>query len=117
MSGKIRILVVGCGQMGGSHARAYHKMDDFEIAGVISQRDIFYGALAWSVGLGSAAHDKALAAVPVKQVMQGDVVTVAPETSLSEAARLMLESRVGCLPVVAAGRLVGHDPASLLRPP
>jgi CBS domain-containing membrane protein len=63
--------------------------------------------LAWSVGLGSAAHDKALAAVPVKQVMQGDVVTVTPETSLSEAARIMLESRVGCLPVVAAGGLVG----------
>jgi acetoin utilization protein AcuB len=78
-----------------------------EIVGVISQRDLFYGALAWSVGLGSAAHDKALAAVPVKQVMQGDVVTVTPETSLSEAARIMLESRVGCLPVVAAGGLVG----------
>jgi predicted dehydrogenase len=38
MSQKIRILVVGCGHMGVSHARAYHKMsDDFEIVGLVSR--------------------------------------------------------------------------------
>lgn len=34
---KIRILVVGCGNMGASHARAYHKSDTFEIAGLVSR--------------------------------------------------------------------------------
>jgi len=37
MKPKIRILVVGCGNMGASHARAYHKMDDFEIVGLVSR--------------------------------------------------------------------------------
>ena len=38
MSQKIRILIVGCGHMGVSHARAYHKMsDDFEIVGLVSR--------------------------------------------------------------------------------
>ncbi|MDP3208930.1 MAG: Gfo/Idh/MocA family oxidoreductase [Rhodoglobus sp.] len=38
MSSKIRILVVGCGHMGTSHARAYHIMsDDFEIVGLVSR--------------------------------------------------------------------------------
>jgi predicted dehydrogenase len=32
-----RVLVVGCGHMGTSHARAYHKMDEFEIVGVVSR--------------------------------------------------------------------------------
>ncbi|MFC4871843.1 Gfo/Idh/MocA family protein [Negadavirga shengliensis] len=32
----IRILVVGCGNMGTSHALAYHQMDDFEIVGLVS---------------------------------------------------------------------------------
>lgn len=32
----IRILVVGCGNMGASHAQAYHKMADFEICGLVS---------------------------------------------------------------------------------
>lgn len=37
MKPKIRILVVGCGNMGASHARAYHKMADFEIVGLVSR--------------------------------------------------------------------------------
>lgn len=38
MSKKLRTLVVGCGHMGVSHARAYHKMSgDFEIVGLVSR--------------------------------------------------------------------------------
>jgi predicted dehydrogenase len=32
----LRILVVGCGNMGASHAWAYHTMDGFEICGIVS---------------------------------------------------------------------------------
>lgn len=34
---KMRVLVVGCGNMGTSHARAYHAMPDFEIAGLVAR--------------------------------------------------------------------------------
>ncbi len=37
--GKIRILVVGCGNMGASHGRAYHEMEGFEIVGLVSRGD------------------------------------------------------------------------------
>src|SRR5690606_30862401 len=33
----LRILVVGCGNMGASHALAYHKMDGIEICGLVSK--------------------------------------------------------------------------------
>ncbi len=33
----IKILVAGCGHMGTSHARAYHKMPEFEIVGLVSR--------------------------------------------------------------------------------
>lgn len=33
---KIRVLVVGCGNMGKSHAMAYHHIDDFEVCGLVS---------------------------------------------------------------------------------
>ena len=33
---KIRVLVVGCGNMGSSHALAYHNMPEFEICGIVS---------------------------------------------------------------------------------
>jgi CBS domain-containing membrane protein len=32
---------------------------------------------------------------------------VRPDTPLAEAARIMLERKIGCLPVVEAGKLVG----------
>lgn len=32
----IRVLVVGCGNMGASHATAYHNLDGFEICGIVS---------------------------------------------------------------------------------
>lgn len=35
---RLRVLVVGCGNMGTSHARAYHALsDDFEIVGLVSR--------------------------------------------------------------------------------
>jgi predicted dehydrogenase len=37
MSKPLRVLVAGCGNMGASHARAYHKMPEFEVAGVVSR--------------------------------------------------------------------------------
>ena len=77
------------------------------VAGVVSQRDLFHGALAWSLGQGSEAHRKALEACPVKQVMQCDVRQTTPDTPLAEAAREMLAAKIGCLPVVERERLVG----------
>src|SRR5215470_6275129 len=35
-SNPLRILVVGCGNMGTSHAFAYHSIDGFEICGIVS---------------------------------------------------------------------------------
>ena len=35
---KLKTLVVGCGNMGTSHARAYHKMEGFEIVGLVSRK-------------------------------------------------------------------------------
>jgi acetoin utilization protein AcuB len=43
----------------------------------------------------------------VRDVMQSNVVTAAPETLLSEVARLMSQYRIRHLPVVAGARLLG----------
>jgi len=37
MGGKVRVLVVGLGNMGASHASAYHRNDGFEIVGLMSR--------------------------------------------------------------------------------
>ena len=45
--------------------------------------------------------------VAVRQIMNPDPVSVAPTTPVSEAVELMRRRRIGSLPVVEDGRLVG----------
>jgi CBS domain-containing protein len=47
------------------------------------------------------------APIPVSDVMKRDLITVAPETPTQEAIALMKERRIGSLPVVKDGRLIG----------
>jgi len=77
------------------------------VVGVVSQRDLFRGALARALGYGEHAQQKLLDALVVKEVMTNDPVTIAPDASAEDAARLMIERQIGCLPVVDGGRLVG----------
>jgi len=50
MSSPLRVLVAGCGNMGASHARAYHKMPEFEIVGLVSRGPGSRGALSKELG-------------------------------------------------------------------
>ncbi len=81
--------------------------EDGKLCGIVSQRDMFRGALAQALGYGTAAQGKVLAMLRVKEVMTTDVVTIPPDAALAEAARTMLERKIGCLPVLDGGRLVG----------
>jgi CBS domain-containing protein len=82
--------------------------DDGEgVVGVLSQRDLFRGALARALGYGQRAQNKMLGLLFVKDVMTCDPITVAPDLALAEAANIMLDKKIGCLPVVEDGRLVG----------
>ncbi len=77
------------------------------VVGVVSQRDLFRGALARALGYGEHAQGKLLGQLVVKEVMTNDPVTVGPEEPLDQAARTMLDAKIGCLPVIEDGRLVG----------
>ena len=46
----IRILVAACGHMGKSHAKAYQKLDGFEIVGVVSRGPASREALLAEIG-------------------------------------------------------------------
>jgi CBS domain-containing membrane protein len=77
------------------------------LVGIVSQRDLFRDALAHALGYGRHAQRKILDSILVKEVMTTEVATTSPETALVEAARILTERKIGCLPVVEQGRLVG----------
>ena len=45
--------------------------------------------------------------VTVESLMSANLITVSPDDTMSTAARLLLDERIGALPVVETGKLVG----------
>ena len=48
-----------------------------------------------------------IADLPIHDVMTHDVVTVSPDTSIGEVAQRLLDHRIGGVPVIEQGRIVG----------
>ena len=70
--------------------------EDGQLVGIIVERDLLVAAMRYLQSR-----------VEVGDVMTRNVVTVGPDTDLNEVARTMLERKIGGLPVVEHGRLVG----------
>ena len=81
--------------------------DDGRLVGILSQRDLFLNALVLALGHGSAARDRALGALAVKEIMTADVVTTTPGTPIAAAAQMMADRKIGCLPVMEGDAVVG----------
>lgn len=72
---------------------------DGELLGIISERDIIRGM---------ARHGPGTTGLPASQFMTRDLVTIRPETLVTEALSLMTHRRVRHLPVLdAGGGLIG----------
>lgn len=73
-------------------------VDGDRLSGIVSTRD-----------LGRLAGDTSapLLSTPVSRIMTEDPVTVAPETPVTAAARVLLEMKIGALPVRDGDDIVG----------
>ena len=113
----IRVLVVGCGNMGKSHAKAYHNLDGFEICGIVSRGDskaVLNDELGGGYDLYSD-YDEALA----KSNADAVCISTYPDTheeftikAFEAGCHVFLEKPVaptvaGCERVVAAARKAG----------
>lgn len=78
-----------------------------QLVGIISQRDLFKASLASVMGHDYKEIRDHLKTVTIKEVMAKDVITVGPDTKIHEAVKIMIEKKIGCLPVVLDGDLVG----------
>ena len=87
--------------------RHFPVLEQGEVVGVVTQRDLFKAAMSSAMGYGEKAQQAFLQSVRVKEIMVYPVVTVPPETSVSDAADMMMQRGIGCLPVVEMGTLVG----------
>lgn len=77
------------------------------VVGILSQRDLFFNALVRALGFGTATRDRTLNAILVKEVMTHDVVTTGPDALVRSAAQVMVDRKIGCLPVLDGEVLIG----------
>ena len=86
--------------------RHFPVVEDDEVVGVVSQRDLYRASLGTVMQYGEKAQRAFLESVAVKEVM-ADPISISPDATVRDAARLMLEHKIGCLPVLEDSRLVG----------
>lgn len=77
------------------------------LVGMITDRDIREAlpSPATTLTYGEVAYQ--LATTPIKACMTTDVVSIGPESTMEDATGVLLQYKIGCLPVVDHGTLVG----------
>jgi acetoin utilization protein AcuB len=96
-------------------------VDGRRLVGMVSQRDLLKCTVS-GVDPSPVAKTRERAFVEqtfVRDLMQTEVLTIAPEDSVEEAARRMVRYRIGALPVTTPsgellGIVTGHDVLSLI---
>jgi len=78
------------------------------LVGVVSERDLLRVSLSSLATTDRRARRKFLDGIEIASVMSAPAIVIDPKAALSDAARIMLDGRIGCLPVVSdRGELLG----------
>ena len=78
------------------------------LVGLLTHRDLLAASFSIFAEVDHGEQRRIFGTVPVVEAMHRDVVTVQPDLSVREAARILLKNKYGCLPVVTeSGELVG----------
>ncbi|WP_207063196.1 CBS and ACT domain-containing protein [Motiliproteus sp. SC1-56] len=80
---------------------------DGALKGIISHRDVQKASPSDITTLSTGEVNYLLSQLTAKDIMHRSVTTCTPDTLVEDAACLMREQTIGCLPVVKEGKLVG----------
>ena len=81
--------------------------EDDKLVGIVTEKSLVYASPISSTTLSVFEVDYILSRTKIGQVIHGEVITVGPDLPIEEAARVMIDSGIGCLPVVDDGKLMG----------
>ncbi len=77
------------------------------LVGVVSERDLLRASLSNLTEFGHEERRAFLQVVEITRVMSTPPIVISPDAEIEQAARLLAEKKIGCLPVVQRGKLVG----------
>jgi CBS domain-containing membrane protein len=76
---------------------------DGRLVGLVTHRDLLAASFSIFAEVEANEQRRVFSTVPVVELMHRDVVTVSPNLGASQAARILLENKYGCLPAVGEG--------------
>ncbi len=77
------------------------------LVGIVAERDLLYASPSPATSLSIYELHYLLSKLTVDEVMTKDVITVTEDTPVEDAARIMADRKIGSVPVVRDGQLVG----------
>lgn len=75
--------------------------------GLVTHRDILSATISKLAELDPETQKEIDSGIPIREIMRTDIATVDEDTSLKDAAQILLNHKYGCLPVVHDGELSG----------
>ena len=78
-----------------------------DLLGIVTDRDIRLNMPSQASSLSVWEVNYLLTKLAVSEVMTRSVITIGPDREARDAAQVMLEHKIGALPVVDHGRLIG----------
>lgn len=78
-----------------------------KLVGIISKTDLLNASPSQATSLSVWELNYLLSKVTVEEIMTKDVITITEDTPIEEAARILADNKIGCLPVMKDENLVG----------
>jgi acetoin utilization protein AcuB len=77
------------------------------LVGIVTERDLKHYTPSVLTGISPEEYNRLMETTLLSKIMTRDPLTIEPSKTVYEAAQMLFDRRIGCLPVVEEGELKG----------
>ena len=82
-------------------------LNDKKLVGIVTDKDVKHYTPSILSGIPPEEYNRLMATTPLSKIMTRNPITIEPGKTVYEAAQILYDHRIGCLPVVESGELKG----------